>query len=420
MASGLETDPRFSHALGEIFEPRRGGVDLGLDRMRACLAALDLKHEPRAVIQVAGTNGKGSTCAFLASVLEESGYRTGVYGSPHLQTVCERIRIGGEPISQARFVEAHGAIQEAFSGLTFFEALTAMAAWCFDRETVDVAIYEVGLGGRLDSTTAIDSTLSIVTGIGLDHAEFLGETLSEIAAEKAGIFRPGVPAIVGLSAAPAVREQLREAADLPVLVSEHDLAGLPELSLRGEHQRRNAACARVAAMELQRAGLAITQEGILRGLQRTSMLGRMTALEPGLWIDGAHNAQAARALAEAIRPLPPAALVVGLSSTKPPVEVLQPLKECARAIVAVDWPSDRAMSGKAVAHAAHSLGFDIVLQASSPGEGVELARRHAETVIVTGSLLMLGAYLNERHPEKADPIAVTDPSHKPGRELRVY
>jgi dihydrofolate synthase/folylpolyglutamate synthase len=405
-------DAGYAQALAQLFAARRAGIDFGLERMRDCLQALALQHKPKAVVQIAGTNGKGSTSAFVAQILQTAGYRVGVFSSPHLLTICERFRIDGKNVSRKRFVEAHEAIGALEANLTFFEHSTGMAAWLFDDANVDVAIYEVGLGGRLDSTTAIPSTLSIVTGIGLDHCEFLGDSLEDIALEKAGIFRPGVPAILGLSASPSIRSLMASKAERPLWVEAKHLDAVPpRLALRGLHQRRNAACALLAARTLRdEQGLDVTDSDVEAGLATATLAGRMEEVEPGLWIDGAHNPQAAQALAGLLEGGPTVTLVVGLSNTKDIGEFLAPLRPHAHRLIATEGQGDRAYPAGKIADAATSLGFLNVEVETNSAQAVARARTLGGDVLVTGSLLLLGEVLSDLGKPGADPMVLTDPS----------
>lgn len=405
-------DAGYAQALAQLFAARRSGIDFGLDRMRDCLQGLALQHKPMAVVQIAGTNGKGSTSAFLAQVLQTAGYRVGVFSSPHLLTICERFRIDGKNVSREGFVEAHRAIEALGANLTFFEHSTGIAAWLFDEAKVDVAIYEVGLGGRLDSTTAIPSTLSVVTGIGLDHCEFLGDSLEEIALEKAGIFRPGVPAILGLSASASIRSLMATKTERALWVETEHLEAVPAaLALRGPHQRRNAACALLAARTLRdEQGLMVADSDIETGLATATLAGRMEEVEPKLWIDGAHNPQAAHALAELLGGGPTRALVVGLSNTKDIGKFLAPLLPHAHRLIATEGRGDRAYPARQIAKEAATLGFPIVEVETDSAKAVARARTLGSDVLVTGSLLLLGEVLSDLGKPGADPIVLTDPS----------
>ncbi len=210
------------------FETRPPGTTLTfeLDRARRLLAALDDPHQRWPALHVGGTNGKGSTCAMLAAILRRAGYRVGLYTSPHLHTVRERVQVDGELISEAEvlaWLNARRPILDAQPGLTTFELLTALAFDHFAAREVDVAVIEVGLGGRLDTTNVVRPALTVITPIGLDHTKLLGDTVAEIARDKAGIFKPGVPAVI------AYRQDSAAAA---VLAAEAEAVGAPLVALR--------------------------------------------------------------------------------------------------------------------------------------------------------------------------------------------
>jgi len=311
-----------------LFPRARFGMKLGLDRMRAALALLGDPHRAAPVLHVAGTNGKGSTCAFAEAALRAAGLQTGLYTSPHLRHFCERIRVGGAQLPEAEaaalFEEIAARVPWALDdgGLTFFELATLLGFLAFARARVEVAIVEVGLGGRLDATNAIDGPLACaVSALGLDHVEHLGPTLADVAREKAGIFKRGAPAVSA--------GQPREAAE--VLAREAARVGAPlwrpgrdyryesrrghgfcyagpgwtvraEPSLPGRHQRGNAALACALLEAAAGRGLAVTAAHAAEGLSAAIWPGRLQRIaeRPLVLLDGAHNPHAARALAAAI------------------------------------------------------------------------------------------------------------------------
>ena len=413
------SDAAYLPALQALFASRRKGIDFGLERMRTCLDALALPGECTTV-QVAGTNGKGSTAQMLASVLRAAGYSVGVFSSPHLLSICERFSLDDGPVSRERFLAAYRAVQPHAESLTFFEQVTALAAWIFADARVQVAIYEVGLGGRLDSTTAIPADLALVCGIGLDHEEFLGSSLQEIAAEKAGIFRSGAPAIIGLSAPPDIRELLADIARkrqaLPVLVDARHRDEVPgTLGLIGAHQRANAALAIAACHALRASGLDISRQAIERGLAVASVAGRFQKVGERLWIDGAHNAQASEALAALLAsetPDKPWVMVVGLSKEKRIADFLRPLLPHCAALYATAAANERAQNADAVADAASALGASQVEVVADSGEAVRraLANFPEQPVLVTGSLLLLGEVMAGLGLGQPDPVWTSDPS----------
>ena len=299
-------------------------VVLGLERMQTALAELGHPERRLPAVHVAGTNGKGSTCAMVDAVLRKAGFRVGLYTSPHLVLFNERIRLDGEDISDGvlgrRLLQV---LQRAPTAkeLTYFELGTLVAFWHFAEEAVDFAVLETGLGGRLDATSTCLPLATAVTALGLDHTELLGDSLSAIAREKAGIFRAGVPAVVARqeAEAEAVLHQeaarvgaplLREGVDFalawegPELVftqGARRLSGL-RLGLAGEHQRHNAALALCLLDVLQEEGAAISEEARREGLRTVRWPGRLEEVPgaPLLLLDGAHNPQGVEALLTAL------------------------------------------------------------------------------------------------------------------------
>jgi len=300
-------------------------VDLGLDRVRAVAGRLSLAL-PGTKIIVGGTNGKGSTCAMLESILRAAGYRVGCYCSPHLLRFNERARVDGEPAGDASLIAQFEAVERARGSttLTYFEFTTlAVLAW-FAREQIEVAILEIGLGGRLDAVNIIDADCSIVTSIDLDHTDLLGSTREHIGIEKAHIFRPGRPAICVDPDPPVSLTEFarrigavlwRFGQDFSVQAPSEaqaprqwtyrgrygNRAALPWPALRGAHQLRNAAGA-LAALEALAQCLPVDQQAVRRGLSTVRLPGRfqVVAGRPTIVLDVAHNPQAARALAQAL------------------------------------------------------------------------------------------------------------------------
>jgi dihydrofolate synthase/folylpolyglutamate synthase len=300
---------QFLYSLGNEIKTAK----LGLERIRAVLQALGRPQDRLRFVHVAGTNGKGSTCAMIESALRASGLRTGLFTSPHLAEPTERIRIDGAPISADRFADAFNRLLGLHT--TYFETVTAMALLVFAEERVDMVVLEVGLGGRLDATNVVSPDLSVVTPVDFDHEAFLGKSLESIAAEKAGILKPGVPAVFARQRPEAARVLDRRAAELSIpvartadwLVSDLDidprgsrfrLTGERHLRitcpLAGEHQVENAVTAAVAL-----ACLGIADSAIETGIARARWPGRLERVSerPEIILDGAHNPAGARALA---------------------------------------------------------------------------------------------------------------------------
>lgn len=404
-------------------------IKLGLERIRAALEACGHPERAFRALHVAGTNGKGSTCAMAAAALRAQGHKVGLYTSPHLVRVNERIQVNGEEIPDELFgrrilevlERSPDAAREPYP-LTYFEMGTLVAFWHFAREQVDVAVIETGLGGRLDATTACEPTVTAVTSISFDHMEYLGNTLAAIAGEKAGIFKPRVPTAISRNpeeAATALRAKAL-AIGAPLFAEEEAFSldadpahpgalvyrGLSRtiddlrLSLRGPHQRHNAATA-VACLELlDRAGVPCSDDAIREGLANTRWPGRFEEIpgSPPLLLDGAHNPEGVDILLEALdalHPRTPVHAVFGVLADKahgPMIARLFP--RCASVRVA-PLPSPRALAPERIVELGRAYCSDV--QASpSIGQAVAHARSAARqqpgsAVLVAGSLVLVGA-----------------------------
>jgi dihydrofolate synthase/folylpolyglutamate synthase len=288
-------------------------IALGLDRVLEVFSALKIRISCP-VITVGGTNGKGSTCAMLESVLRFAGYRTGLYSSPHLLRYNERVRIAGREAEDEALAEAFAAVESARGSipLTYFEFGTLAAFFLFSKQNIDAAILEVGLGGRLDAVNVVDADCAVLTSVGIDHVEFLGETREAIGAEKAGIFRSGRPAVVADPDPP--RSVLRSDAKLLLLGRDFGYqpqgtqwsywgpagkrSGLAHPALRGAMQLRNASAA-FTALDTLREQLPIAMQDVRRALAEVALPGRFQVLpgRPQVVLDVAHNPEAAAALA---------------------------------------------------------------------------------------------------------------------------
>ena len=398
------------------------GVRLGLDRTRALLETCGSPHTRLRALHVAGTNGKGSTCATLDAVLQQQGFSTGRYSSPHLIDFRERVLLNGAAVSEAQvlgWLETHRADIEHL-GATFFEATTAMAFDLLVQAGVDIAVIEVGLGGRLDSTNVIVPLVAAVTAIGLDHREYLGDTVTEIALEKAGIFKVGVPAVIG-ERDPRVIATLRGAAErvgassvivapeiLPLRAVEVTAAGTEiELadgegtvrltsSLIGVHQAQNVA---TAVSVLRAAGAPYTPSlaALSAGVSTTRLAGRFQRVGPWLF-DVAHNpdgmATVVRSLAAMPLPRPLAAVVCVLSDKDwramldellPVIDQLY-LTDAPTAPASRRWPLDEVAT-----YARQRAGERVAVMVSPDFAGtLTLARQAADTVLVTGSFHTVG------------------------------
>ena len=423
-------------------------IKLGLRNTEILLDALGDPHRRFPAVQIAGTNGKGSTAVMLDSICRAAGIRAGLFTSPHLISITERIKIGGEQISAVDFARLTAQVKESAEELvrlgrletlpTFFEHVTAIALLAFGEARVDLAILETGLGGRLDSTTAAGANIVAITPIAMDHEEYLGHSLAEIAAEKAAIIRPGVTAIVAPQASEALQVLIRQCestgveprfVDSPLrsstpiqaryneqfhtgpgeatadgrcietFVTDQDVYKDLRLGLRGRHQTTNALTAIALAETLRERGFAITREAIIRGVESAKHPGRLELWEgaPRFLFDGAHNPASARALREYLDEFvkEPIVMILGAMRDKALDEMAAALLPRAEVLILTALDNPRAASLDAL-RAAVSDSFDEgkVLQASSADDAVRLARRVTPAnglVCVTGSLYLVGA-----------------------------
>jgi dihydrofolate synthase/folylpolyglutamate synthase len=418
--------------------PKR--IDLSLDRIERLLAALD--HPERKlppVIHVAGTNGKGSTIAFLRAILEAAGKRVHVYISPHLVRFNERYRLGqsgeGVLVSDAELSATLEECERVNAGapITVFEITTAVGLMLFARHPADVLLMEVGLGGRLDATNVVEHPLAtIITRIAIDHTDFLGDTLDKIATEKAGILKRGTPAIVAAQARDALAAIERQAAKLnvPLKIAGEDwtateergrlvyqdeagLLDLPAPKLYGRHQFENAglAIAALRAIKPFKISPAAYDAGMIKAdwparLQRLAQ-GRLVELAPAgseLWLDGGHNPDGGRAIAAALADLEervsrPLVLIVGMLASKDCEGFLGNFTGLVRRMIAVPVPgAEKGMSAEAVADAARAIGLpatsrDNLIEALDAARKLDLDP--PPRILITGSLYLAGEVLRE-------------------------
>lgn len=314
---------RYFEILQKIFNLRGGIIDLRLDRMSQALALFNHPENQFPSLHIAGTNGKGSTAALLHNILRQAGYRTALYTSPHLESFTERIRIGQEEIAQVEVVSLADEIWQRTAAanlpLTFFEFITVMAFVYFARNRVDVAVIEVGLGGRLDATNLVTPLVSLITTISKDHEAYLGPDELSIALEKGGIIKPNIPVVCGRMSEPVVKllREIAQAVESPayflgtafsfLLKNERlfDYIGIKQnlsdlaVALRGRHQLANAALA-LAALELVSKHFPVSEAALRRGLETVRWPGRLEVMSerPLVILDGAHNPEGVHALAD--------------------------------------------------------------------------------------------------------------------------
>ena len=364
LGESLVTRMTYPSTVQFLYGLQQHGIKLGLDTIRALLGRVGDPHRRYPVVHIGGTNGKGSTAAMAASILQASGHRVGLYTSPHLIDFRERIRVNGEMIPESRVIDGVEILRAASVpdlSPTFFEFTTALAFHYFAACQVDVVVLEVGLGGRFDATNVVEPLATAITTIGLDHEAYLGSTIEAIAMEKAGIIKPAVPVVLGRIGEPARRVIEARAATVgaPVFRLDRDFrcegsspadcrytgfalqAEHLSCPLQGQFQLDNLACS-LALIELARErGVAVTETAVRAGLQQVAWEGRLEIVgqEPTVMVDGAHNPAAAAVLAEYLagwrraRPAARVSLIVGMMRDKHPREFLAPLLPLVDALI---------------------------------------------------------------------------------------
>ncbi len=398
--------------LDTILTPwQRAGMSLGLERIQTLMTILGNPQDKIPVVHVAGSNGKGSVCAYLSTILTTAGYRVGRYTSPHLVNWNERICISNEPISTDRLTTVLQHIQTtAPEPLTKFELITAAAWSYFASEKVDIAIMEVGLGGRLDATNIVSKPLvSVITSISREHWQQLGETIPEIASEKAGIIKQGCPIVIGqlpikatqvitqrAQALQAPCTQITPAIEInPGQAQVGDL--IYSLPLLGDIQLHNSALAVEVISQLQAQGWQISPEQIQTGIAHTQWLGRMHQTEwqeQKLLVDGAHNPESAIALRKYVdRWQQPVTWVIGMLNTKEHLPILQALLRPDDHVHLVPVPDDLTATPAELMTVVRSIYPNITVQiyADWPS-GLTAAYQYSSPVVMSGSLYLLGDF----------------------------
>ena len=403
----------------ETLHPK--SIAMGLDRVGAVAARLDIALGCP-VITVGGTNGKGSTCALLESMLRAGGYRVGTYTSPHLLRYNERVRIDGFDTGDAALLEAFAAVESARQAiaLTYFEFGTLAALWLFARATLDVVVLEVGLGGRLDAVNVVDADVAIVTTVAIDHVDYLGSTREAIGGEKAGIFRAGRWAICADRHPPATLLDHAAAigARLLRIGVDYDFTahpgqwsyrgpagtrhGLPVPALRGGHQLANAATA-IAALEVLRDRLAVSMGAVRDGLVGVELAGRLHVLpgRPVTVFDVAHNPQAAAALAESLASMgfhPRTRAVFGIMADKDIDSVIAAVVSRVDDWYVASLPPPRGATGPHLRARLEAAGVApaAIREFSDPASAYRATREataEADRIIVFGSFLTVAAAL---------------------------
>ena len=409
-----------------------GSRKVNLEGIARLLSRLGNPHFSLKCVHVAGTNGKGSVCAMTERVLRESGYKTGLFTSPYLEEFTERIRIDGQNISEESFTEIANRVilsakeltKEGFAHPTFFELVTACAFIAFKEQKTDIAVIEAGVGGLNDSTNVIDPLISLITNIGMDHTQVLGDTIEEIARKKAGIIKPGCPVVLYPQENPlAYTEILMEArkqsaplycaGDAQTFVKsagfdgqkfEIDYQGIKaelEISLLGRYQVLNAATAFIALVILKQSlGIEkITTESILRGFKNARWPGRLEVIQtrsPFIIIDGAHNRQAAAYLKEEIKRLFDGrkfVLLIGVMKTKDAEGIIEELSEIVLAAVATSPAPPKSLPAEELKELLEekigAVYFDESVEFALK-HAVQLAQKEKAPLLAAGSLYLAG------------------------------
>lgn len=410
-----------------------------LDRLKGLLARLGDPHKQFPSLLIAGTKGKGSTAAMAESILRQAGYKTGLYTSPHLHSFRERIRLGGKAISEAQVVALARHLKPYFEdtpNLTAFELITAVAFVAFAEAKIDAAVLEVGLGGRLDATNSVDPAVAVITSISYDHMQILGDTLTLIAREKAGIIRPGALVVSAPQYDEAMRmiEQVCEDHRARLVLVGRDWQWQPGdfnfegqsfrvceqdywLPLMGEHQLVNAvtAMASVAGF-VERTGLAVAPEAVQAGLAQVNWLGRLELLQhdPFLVVDSAMNGDSAEKLIQALQrhfPGRPITFIFGASSDHPIRDMLNAILPQAARVLTVASRHPRAEKAERLAALAAELGYPAVPLPDVPAalEQALVESSPDDLICVTGSLFLVAGAREAWLQRQGLPLPPIDP-----------
>ena len=421
----MSFDRAYRETIDYLYALQKHGIKLALSNSVTLMALVGDPHRKFRSVHVAGTNGKGSTSSFIATMLQAAGYRVGLYTSPHLVSFAERIRINNVLITEAKVVELAGRVRDvarkASLNPTFFEVTTTMAFTYFAEEGVDIAVIEVGMGGRLDSTNVITPLVSVITNIELEHTEFLGSTLTQIAGEKAGIIKPGVPVVTGAAQDEVITVIEQEAAAQQATVyrlsrdfmpgpvaSQHgqvfDYRGINtsfeklRINMLGRYQVDNASLALATIECLGNFGVVVDEPAARYGLEQARWEGRLelVARRPDIYLDGAHNPASARTLAATIRDLRPAygrvVLIIGILGDKDYQGITSALVPLADHVVVTKPQYSRALDARALASEIQKL-HGSVETTETVADAIAAARKAAsldDLVLITGSLYVVG------------------------------
>lgn len=389
----------YREALAWLYGTQRFGIKLGLENIERLLRALNVPAPEQRFVHVAGTNGKGSVCAMIDAICRAQGYHTGLFTSPHLVTYRERIRVDGHMITEEKVAEGLAQIRSLTRDWephpTFFEITTALALIHFKECCCDVIALETGLGGRLDATNSVQPVVSVITPIGYDHQSWLGHTLEEIAGEKAGIIKAGIP-VVSAAQEPAAEKVLRGRAaecGTPLQIVSESYETTP-LSLTGAHQKQNAALA-IAA--LRAGGIDVSEEAIARGLASVDWPARFQRWDERTIIDGAHNPAGAKILAQTWREIfghQGATLILAVLSDKDVAGICQALAPITASAILPTIRTERALPPAELATVLSSITpsphYSIT---PSLRDALDQARQRSNPILLTGSLHFAGEAL---------------------------
>ncbi len=426
----------YDEIMKRLYARRSHGIRPGLEAEMALLEALGNPQREFRVIHVAGTNGKGSVCAILASILQAAGFRTGLYTSPHLVRFGERIRVDGRELSEGDTMELAARLEECAEGvektlrrsITFFEFVTAMAFEHFRKQRVNIGVIETGMGGRLDATNVVQPLVSVITGVSLEHSRYLGDSVEKIAGEKAGIIKTGAPVVYSRMQAEAeavIRRKAEQEGVSVVCVDEisstsvverkgsgqkvrvetaNRSPGVINLPLAGDFQAGNLACAIVAIDQLEQIfDVAIPDRILKKGIEQTRWAGRFEVLckRPPIVLDSAHNPSAAGALCNAVRRRfgkAPLFMALGMCEDKDARGFLREWMSRIARIWCVDVPNERSMDKRLLAGIAREKGCDVVTctREKAVSEAVQNAEEQGGVACICGSVFLSGWVLENR------------------------
>jgi dihydrofolate synthase / folylpolyglutamate synthase len=389
-----QAEAGYPEALSWLYGLQRFGIKLGLENSRNLFAGLEGGLRKSRIFHVAGTNGKGSVCAMIDSICRAAGKRTGLFTSPHLVTFRERIQVNGEMIPERGVIDGltklRNTVHDWPTHPTFFEIATALALNYFVEQKCEVIVLETGLGGRLDATNAVASNVSVITPIGMDHEKWLGETLKEIASEKAGIIKRGVPVISAPQQSEAedvIRKRAAEdEAPLQFVSAPYEAS---PVSLRGVYQKWNAA---VAIAAVRKMGLDISEEQIARGLINVEWPARFQTFDERIVIDGAHNPASTSVLAQTWKEIfcdERATIIAATLNDKDTAGILKALEPIAARFILPRIKSERAAEPKEIKKITDDLRLDAEIAASF-SDAREKALSCRERILITGSLHFAG------------------------------